>query len=230
MFIVEVGIKMKRILFLASLLLVVGGCSNSQFKPNYDNMQVSDDGINGYSLDLRVYGKVGTDVINKIVKLDNYKNQQYKIINIDAKVIDDEGRTKEDILYVLNGKLYVEDDKGKYIEDTENTKYINSSIYLNGLKNVTNVSDSKEKTVGDATYDVYDVTFNKKNVKNIIDDLDIKGLESYDGIKGQIYLDKEGYVNSVIYNIGTLTINANYYRINKSTEINFPAEIGAVKK
>lgn len=216
---------MKKILFLVSLLLIVGGCSNSKFKPNYENMQVSDNGINGYSLDLRAYGKVGTEMINKIVKLDNYKNQEYKIINIDANVIDDEGKTKEEILYILNGKVYVEDNKGKYTEDTKNTKYINSAIYLEGLKSVTDVSVSKEKIVGEVTYDVYDVTFNENNVEKIIGDLEIKGLELKDDVKGQIYLDKDGYVNSVIYNIGTLTVNANYYRINKATEINFPFEI-----
>ena len=216
---------MKKILFLVSLLLVVGGCSNSQFKPNYENMQVSDNGINGYSLDLRAYGKVGTEMINKIVKLDNYKNQEYKIINIDANVIADEGQTEENILYILKGKVYAEDDKGKYIEDTKNTKYINSAIYLEGLKDVTGVSGPKEKTVGEATYDVYDVIFSKNNVKKIIDDLEINGLELKDDVKGQIYLDKEGYVNSVIYNMETLTVNANYYRINKATAINFPAEI-----
>ncbi len=217
---------MKKILLFVSLLFIVTGCSNSQFKSNYDKMQISDDGINGYSLDLRIYGEVNKDRIKKTIKIDNYKNKEYEITYIDSNVTDDDGIIIEDKYYLLNDKLYVLNTDGKYIEDTKVAKYNDSTIYLGGLTKVTNFSESKKETVGLSTYDVYDVTFTKKNVQKIIDYLEIKNLELNDDVRGKIYLDKDGYVNSVIYNIEDLRITANYYLINKATEIKLPTESG----
>ncbi|MDD2203592.1 MAG: membrane lipoprotein lipid attachment site-containing protein [Bacilli bacterium] len=229
---------MKKILCLVSLLLIVTGCSNSQFEPNYNKMEVSDKGINGYSLYLSVSGKVGEDSINQIIKIDNYKDQEYKIEKPDNEIPEVREEDKEEIkeedvdtnknvFYVLNNKLYIAGEDGKYVEDTKNTKYNNPAIYLDGLKTVTNVSEPKEKASGETEYDV---TFSKKTAEKILKDLELKGLTLSDDIKGQIILNKDGYVKNIIYNIGDIRINAIYYRVNEATEIFFPAEIEPNRK
>ena len=47
--------------------------------------------IESYQLDLRIYGKE-----NKMIKIDNYKNEEFKIV------------TNDDTYYVLNGITYKE--------------------------------------------------------------------------------------------------------------------------
>jgi len=223
-------IIIKKILFLVGLVLVAGGCSNNQFEDSYNKMQVADDTINGYSLDLRIFGSVETDRINQIVRIDNYNNKDYKItkVNTDANVdenieiIENDENQQEEVIYVLDGKTYVLDKDGKYSETTETVKYNNPAVYLSGLKNVTEVSDPIEETIGEVVYDVYNVTFDKTDMENIIKDTGIENITLENEVTGKIYLNEDGYVYRVIYNINDLTINANYYGINTASEITLP--------
>lgn len=37
------------------ILFMLGDCSNKQFLFNYEKVKIGDEGINGYTLDLRIY-------------------------------------------------------------------------------------------------------------------------------------------------------------------------------
>ncbi|MDD2203184.1 MAG: hypothetical protein PHD78_02230 [Bacilli bacterium] len=217
---------MKKFLIFVSLLFIVTGCSNGQFMPNYDKMQISDEGINGYYLDLRVYGELNNDIIKKTIKIDNYNNKEYGIVYMDSNITDAEGSIVEDKYYLLNDTAYVLNAEGEYVEDNNDVKYNNTNIYLEGIKKVADISEPKEETIGLSTYDVYEVTFAKRNVQEIIDYLEINNLELSDDVKGQIYLDKDEYVHKIIYNIEDLEIIASYYLIDKATEIKLQTENG----
>ncbi|MDD2203584.1 MAG: hypothetical protein PHT75_04660 [Bacilli bacterium] len=245
---------MKKVLFLVGLVLIAGGCSNNQFEDSYNKMQVSDDNINGYTLDLRIFGSVGDERINQVVKINSYNNKDYKITkgNTDASLnenmelnpdpyldesmrmnpdininenreLDELNREQQgDIIYVIGGKTFVLDKDNKYTETDKPVKYNNPAIYLNGLKDVTETSEPVEKIIEDKTYNLYNVTFTKTVIEPIIKDTGIENIRLENDVKGEIYLNADGYVYRIIYYIDDLTINANYYGINTASQITLP--------
>ena len=105
------------------LLLAISGCGKKNFDKEYNNMQIGN--IDSYQLDLRIYGKE-----NKMIKIDNYKNEEFKIV------------TNDDTYYVLNGITY---------KETENkeTKYekVDEPIQISQPKEEIKVVETKPESI-----------------------------------------------------------------------------------
>lgn len=254
---------MKKSILVLFMCVLLVGCTPKALKESYSKMKIGSEGINGYNIDLRIYGTVNDERINEIVKITNYNNSEYKIVivdtdenipediekndtdetaeetkedetnegmnleNIDAPGLgrdrDILNRESETAIYIKNEKTYVIDETGKYNE-TEESNYNNINIYLNSINEISKlIKESKEK-IGDNTYDVYEVMFNKDIVNEILKDIPVKYVTKSD-VEGVIYTDKNGYVYRIIYKVDDLTINANFYSINTVREISFPLEI-----
>lgn len=220
---------LKKVLIIL-VIVFIAGCSNKEINQTYDNMQAGSgkNDINGYSIDLRIYGTVDKQTVNEIVRISNFNDEDYKItiVNKDINPLvneEDDNVTIENndtIIYVLDGKKYIDED-GQYIETNEKQKYTNPLVYLEGLNNVKSVEDESEEVNGENKYQVYDVKIKESYVKDILDEID-QDITVSDDIDAKIYINEEGYLYRVIYYIGSLTVNVNYYGINNSAEIVLP--------
>ncbi|MDD2435748.1 MAG: hypothetical protein PHO63_05830 [Bacilli bacterium] len=199
---------MKKLLMVCSLFVLLVGCGNKELDQAYEKMQIDSKEMNGYSLDLRIYGTLDNLNINEIVKIDNHQNKDFEIKYFN--------QTGEETIYIKDNKVYTLKD-GIYIETNQPVKYDNPNIYLEGLKDI----KKSEKSIKKDGYDVYEVTVSKDTVAKIIEDAELNIKVTKD-VKAEISLDDEGYVYRIIYNIDDIVINACYYGINNSKEIRVP--------
>lgn len=211
---------MKKILALTLGLLVLTGCGNKNMTENYDNMNIGTN-IDSYQLDLRVYGTNNGTSVNKMYKIDNYKNEQFTINTSDATY------------YVLNGKTYkttndtIGVDRTKYVtDDSINSEYQvvdesifhNTDIFLQGLNNIKTkeTTDNDMSATGD--YTVYNITLKDSYVKDLLKELGFS--DSYTDCSGKAYIDKDNNIYRIIYKIDSLTLNGAFFRINSINELN----------
>ncbi|MDD3048830.1 MAG: hypothetical protein PHQ89_02425 [Bacilli bacterium] len=201
---------LKKVIALTTVMLLVG-CTNKAIKESYEKMEVGKEGINGYILDLRIYGTNGEEKVNEVVRVTNYNNEEYKIVkSIVGNII---SKTTEETTYIKDGKTYAQNEEGLVVETAKEINYKDPSVYLEGLNNITKNGKEQSETIGEKKYTYYDVTFSKKIVNTILKDTSLKDLEVTKNVEGQVYINSEGYVYRIIYNLDTITINANYYGV-----------------
>ncbi|HOZ54351.1 MAG TPA: hypothetical protein PKY25_03395 [Bacilli bacterium] len=220
---------MKKIYILVIFLLLLSGCSKSDLKKYYENMSIKFNKIQGYKLDLRIVGNTDKIIVNKTIKISNFRNTDYEIstANIIKNMFDafKNGKTalndNYDKIYIINNKVYEEDENLKLVKSSKklsSIKYRNPNTYLEGLINVKKVKKIIDLTILKEKYKVYDVIVNKKYISKIVTDTGIK-FEGKKDCSAKIYIDKYKRVNKIIYTIEGITITATYYDINIATEI-----------
>lgn len=206
------------------LLIIVTGCGNKELDTLYDKMHTGENGINGYSIDLRIYGIVAEKPINEIIRISNYKDKDFRItiVNRNINLNPLSGEVNEErndtIFYVMDGKTYINED-GVYKETSEKQNYDNPLIYLEGLKNVSDLISESEELIGENNYKVYNLKVKKDFAETILDEIGIEMKKLKDDIETKIYVNKEEYVYRIIYYIDSLTVNVNYFGIDNSAEI-----------
>ncbi len=215
--------NIKLILFIL-VILTVTGCTSNIFIQAYKKMQASEKGINGYVLDLRIYGTINNSKVSEIVKITNYMNKDYKILKtiIESDNSGSKPIRKEDVKYIFSNTVYKLDDTNKYVVTTEDIKYSQPDLYMVGIKNAKIVGKKVIKTIGDKKFDVYNVTFDKKDVEKLAINTAISALTIPKTVKGEIYIDSSNYLYRITYLIDTVTINASYFGINNVSKINLP--------
>lgn len=219
--------KILKKVIIMLLLVIVTGCGNKELDTLYDKMHSGEEGINGYSIDLRVYGVVSEKAINEIIRVSNYKDEDFRVTIVNKNIALsplDEKSTEEDsdtVFYVMDGKTYT-NETGTYKETSEKQDYDNPLIYLEGLKNVSDVTSKSEETIGENKYKVYNLKVKKDFAETILDEVGIEIKNLNGNIEAKVYENAEGYVYRIIYYIGALTVNVNYFGINNSAEIIMP--------
>lgn len=193
------------------LLIILTGCGKSELDVLYDKMHVGKDGVNGYSIDLRIYGKVSNEFINKIISVSNYNDQDFKVTVINENMV----------IYVIDGETY-QKEADKYIKVTEKQKYDNPLIYLEGLKNVVTIQDETEEIISENKYKVYNLKVKNILAKSILEEIGIEMKNLNEDIEVKVYVNEKGYLYRIIYYINSLTVNVNYFGINNSAEIVIP--------
>lgn len=214
--------NLKKILVLGSILLLVG-CTTKVINKAYEKMEVGTKGINGYILDLRIYGTNEGTKVSEIIKITNYNNKEYKIVKtlVGATVAE----TTEETSYIKDNKNYIKDANGIVVETTKEIEYSDPSIYLEGLKNIKKNGKAKTETIGENKYTYYEVTFKKDIVNKILDKTSLKEMNVTSNVEGTVYIDSKGYVYRIIYKLDSITINANYYSIDTVRSINMTSDI-----
>jgi hypothetical protein len=210
--------KIKTIL-IAIIILLVAGCTSKDhdFNQNYENMIIGNTGINGYSLDLRIYGTLNGSKVNEDVRIKNYNNEDYEITKIDSL------NNKETVNYIIDGIRYLKNDNS-YTEVSNEINYSNPSAYLEGLKHVNKIDKESEEKIGNKKYTLYNVKVDKTILKDISNDCGFS-FSSDKEINADIWLDSDKNVYRIIYYVGDVKINANYYGINNSKSINITRQI-----
>ncbi len=195
---------MKKVLLALSLILLTG-CNNKEFKEAYENMNIGDN-IESYQLDLRIYGNIDNKSISEMYKIDNYKNQKYKIDTFDLTY------------YFIDGKMYEKNEtleETKYNETEENIFY-DTNIILEGLNNITSKKEIENDIKG-KELKVYEVKLKDDYIKELLNKLGY--TNSYNEASGKVYLENNN-AYKVIYIIDELNVNGTFFRINNISDIN----------
>lgn len=212
----------KNILGLALLgVFLLTGCGTSKaLVENYDKMQVSKDTINGYQLDLRIYGIYNDKTINEIIKIDNYLNTQYKITTVGLN-------SDRETAYILDGVNYKLDKDSKYTKTTDAIAYSNPNLYLEALNSLKSSEKGETETIASVDYTSYSVTVKASKMEEILETSTLTDIKFKKNIPAKVLIDADGYVYKIVYylneamgtDVKKLEVSATYFRINKSSEI-----------
>lgn len=198
----------KTILAISLSLLVLTGCASHGFNKYYNNTSITKE-VEGYQLDLRIYGSFNSESINKMYKIDNYKNEKYKVL------------TERNTYYLLDGKTYKSNGNLTFtkddLEEVDETLFHDTDLILKGLKNVSSKKEI-DNDIKNTTYTVYEVKFKKKHINELLKALNLEF--DYKEVTGKIYLT-EDTAFKIVYKIDELTINGSYYRLNNINERSF---------
>ena len=191
---------MKKILLILIPILILTGCGKNLNK-QYEDMQIGN--IESYQLDLRIYGKE-----NKMIKIDNYKNEEFKIV------------TNDDTYYVLNGITYKEtENKETKYEKVDEKVFTNTDLLLQALKNIKSKKEIDNDIKG-LDLKLYEVTIDSNYIKSLLKELGYS--EEYSNITSKVYL-QNNTIYRIEHKIDDLKISATFFRINniKKLNINF---------
>lgn len=191
---------MKKILLILIPILILTGCGKNLNK-QYEDMQIGN--IESYQLDLRIYGKE-----NKMIKIDNYKNEEFKII------------TNDDTYYVLNGITYKEtENKETKYEKVDEKVFTNTDLLLQALKNI-KAKKEIDNDIKGLDLKLYEVTIDSNYIKSLLKELGYS--EEYSNITSKIYL-QNNTIYRIEHKIDDLKISATFFRVNniKKSNINF---------
>lgn len=208
---------MKKIILTMATLLLLTGCGTNIFEDNYNKMQAGTSGMNGYMLDLGVYGTKDDKQIEDNIRITNFNGSEYKIVKVSA--------TATDEIYIKDGVTYLLNSEGIYTQSSEKPNYTKTSLYLEGLKNTSSIDKGKVVTIGGIKYTMYNVNFKKETIKTILDDTSLKGTKVTKDGAGEVYVDNKGYIFRIVYKLDNGMITANYFNINDIKKIDFPGGI-----
>lgn len=213
---------MKKIITILFVVLL-SGCGKN-FNKDYENITIGDK-VESYQLDLRINGKFNNESINKIIKIDNYKNKEFKIT------------VNEDTYYIINSQTYKEVSENNETENngilgnigfenlqkgevtyekTDEKIFYDSDIILQGLKNIT----SKKEVENDITgldLKLYSVKFKDNFIKELLTKLGYN--DTFEKVEGKVYY-KDDTIYKITYKIDDLTISGTIFRINSIKELN----------
>ena len=191
---------MKKILLILIPILILTGCGKNLNK-QYEDMQIGN--IESYQLDLRIYGKE-----NKMIKIDNYKNEEFKIV------------TNDNTYYVLNGITYKEtENKETKYEKVDEKVFTNTDLLLQALKNI-KAKKEIDNDIKGLDLKLYEVTIDSNYIKSLLKELGCS--EEYSNITSKIYL-QNNTIYRIEHKIDDLKISATFFRVNniKKSNINF---------
>lgn len=192
---------MKKILLILIPILILTGCGKNLNK-QYEDMQIGN--IESYQLDLRIYGKE-----NKMIKIDNYKNEEFKIV------------TNDDTYYVLNGITYKEtENKETKYEKVDEKVFTNTDLLLQALKNIKSKKEIDNDIKG-LDLKLYEVTIDSNYIKSLLKELGYS--EEYSNITSKIYL-QNNTIYRIEHKIDDLKISATFFRVNNIKELNINVE------
>ena len=192
---------MKKILLILIPILILTGCGKNLNK-QYEDMQIGN--IESYQLDLRIYGKE-----NKMIKIDNYKNEEFKIV------------TNDDTYYVLNCITYKEtENKETKYEKVDEKVFTNTDLLLQALKNI-KAKKEIDNDIKGLDLKLYEVTIDSNYIKSLLKELGYS--EEYSNITSKIYL-QNNTIYRIEHKIDDLKISATFFRVNNIKELNINVE------
>ena len=194
---------MKKVLIVLSLIILTG-CGSKEFKEVYENINIGNN-IESYQLDLRIYGNRDNKRINEMYKIDNYKNQKYKIDTINV------------IYYFVDGRLFEEgiDENSKYKESSENIFY-DTDLILQGLNNITSKKEV-ENDIDGKELKVYEIKLKDEYIEELLNKLGY--TNNFKEVSGKVYLENEN-IFKICYKIDNLNIDGAFFRINSIKDFN----------
>jgi hypothetical protein len=225
---------MKKFLILIVCTLFLTGCGvDKELKENYENMKIGEN-TESYQLDLRIYGSYDNRTLNEIIKVDNYKNTQFKIDYVsnnnrnprrenereEPQQNEEEPVRIDNALYIIDGTKY-RYKEGKYQVVEEETLYTNTDLYLKSLNNVIKKTELEDEKIGEETYKVYEIIISKGKMEEILKSSVLSKLKLTKDVRAKVWIKENGQVSKIVYYLTEskedkklLEISASYFRIN----------------
>ena len=193
---------MKKLIILLLSIIILTGCTDKELKEKYNDIKKS---VESYQLDLRVYGSFDNKKVNKTYKIDNYKNQKYKIDTINV------------IYYFVDGRLFEEqiDENIEYKESSENIFY-DTDLILQGLNNITSKKEV-ENDIDGKELKVYEIKLKDEYIEELLNKLGY--TNNFKEVSGKVYLENEN-IFKICYKIDNLNIDGAFFRINSIKDFN----------
>lgn len=235
---------MKKIRIVVMLLccmigsLTLTGCGmTKELKDAYNKMAIGDkeNEINGYTMNLKLFGVYKEQKVNTAIRVSNYMNKDFKVIvdNTTYYLIDGAKykSTESDLDRFSSSQKYNfnEDtarDTVKYDEIDEDIPFINTNSYLATLKNVRADDKPLTEKIGDYEYKTYTYSANKNNMASLLKDTVLKDIVFETNVPAKVWIDSEGYVYKIEYSLSsglksnsTLTLTAYFSGVNMAKQI-----------
>lgn len=211
-------------LVVALVLISVTGCiggnrtvRDETISEAYQSMQIERGGISGYVLDLRVSGEINGSSINEIVRINNNNNNDFQITYIDALNYEE----NEQEFYIIDGVKYGQNSDGEYVETEKELRFSDTNLILEGLNNVVELSEPRQETIANNVYSVYDAVVRKDIVDEILESGNIN-LIPEENVETKIYINEDGHVYRIIYNIEDLRLSASFFSIDNPRQVHLP--------
>ncbi len=214
---------------------------NVDLVESYDNMAVGEDGINGYMLQLNIFGLIDGERVRESVRIRNYMDEQFEISimhdsepeyeereeNENEEEFDENDyyryETDEEVYFIIDGKTYVRNDDRNYVETDKTVKYNNPSLFLEGVRNVTKDGERVEEKHGMHTYYSYEIMVDRKIVQEMLDTTNIEYTIEND-VEATVLLDENDYVYRIVYKFDRLTIQASFFLVDNMFEMHVPLD------
>lgn len=223
--------KLMAVLF-ASLVLLTG-CTSSELKTVYKSMQIGEGKINGYNINVRLFGLYNSEKVSQSITIQNYMNKTIKVVDSSNNKVyvrkdnknfvlvgeNNEENIDFDFRPIGNGRddrfreneeIFEEDLEGeettstqRYEETTESIPLIDTDVLLSSLKKAKDVTDPEEDTIANTKYTKYTYTVSKKLAKEILAGTDLKDIEFEDDIEATVWVDEKGYVYKLVYDLAS---------------------------
>lgn len=235
---------MKKIKIVVMLLccmigsLTLTGCGmTKELKDAYNKMSVGEkeNEVNGYTMNLKLFGVYNDKKINTSIRVNNYMNKDFKVTvdDITYYLIDDaKYKTTGNALDKFSSsqkysfEADTERETAEYDEIDEDIPFIDTDSYLATLKNVKADDKPLTEKIGDYEYKTYTYSANKKNMAELLKDTVLKDIVFETNVPAKVWIDSEGYVYKIEYSLAsglksssTLTLTAYFSGVNMAKEI-----------
>lgn len=218
--------------------LTLTGCGMTrELKDAYNKMSIGEkeNEINGYTMNLKLFGVYKDQKVNTVIRVNNYMNKDFKVTVDDTTyyLIDNEkykSTTSNLDKFSLSQKYNFETNGEKkaveYDEIDEDIPFIDTDSYLLTLKNVK--ADDKPLTdkIGEYEYKTYTYSANKKVMEKLLKDTVLKDIVFETNVPAKVWIDSEGYVYKIEYSLSSglkssspLTLSAYFSGVNMAKEI-----------
>ena len=221
---------MKKIVSLIVVSFLIAGCSvKGDIKKSVKKTDVSKE-MNGYQVDLRIKGKHNDKQVNEIVRITNYMDKQFKIVNNRSRIDGGDDKSTESYILILNNKTYkITDNKSEVVK--EDVAYGDPKVYLNILRNLTSGKENRTEKSGDVTYKVYNVIVTKDVMKTALKGSAIEDITFVNDVEGEVWINPSNYVYKVVYYLNKATgkeellqMTTSFFSYNNVKEMSLPKE------
>lgn len=201
----------KKIIMLICCLTMtfaLTGCGTTkELKNAYNKMKVGskDNQVNGYTLNIRLFGIYNEKKVNETIRVSNYMNDNFKVAMDDYTY------------YLIDGKKYktTSDDKmslstqfsssmkneSEYSEIEDEIPFVNTDRYLVPLKSVKADDEPLKETIGETEYSTYTYSVKKSKAQKLLADTSLANEKLKGNVPAKVWISSDGYVYKIEYDI-----------------------------
>ena len=188
------------LIFLGILLIINPIFKKKSVLDKAYKKAIISENMNGYALYQFLSGVDLEDKYKKMVIIENYRNEKYRI-TIENEVLDSE-ESSNTVIYVFDGIPYIEDDNNQNQKFNKKVIYDNTEIYLKGLIEAKEITYFGKEKLENTEYERYDFVIDSETMKEIMKYTKMPDFKiDNKKIECSVLLDNNGYIYKIIYHL-----------------------------